>query len=189
MSDVSVAAALRSLARLVVIEAPGGCGKTFQACEYASDAAGTIGAGRVLVPDHTHAAIDVFSSRIADRRRVEIRTIDSLIAQIGSAYCHTLGLPSDVAEWARRQGNQGYKQVAERVARLLPASPMVSTALARRYPVLICDEHQDASADQHAVVMGMHSTGASLRVSAIRCSVLARHRKSSAMPMSNAGIA
>ncbi|MDA9426231.1 ATP-binding domain-containing protein [Bradyrhizobium sp. CCBAU 53380] len=164
MSDESVAAALRSPVRLVVIEAPGGCGKTFQACEYASDAAGTIGTGRVLVLAHTHAAVDVFSSRIADRRRVEIRTIDSLIAQIGSAYCHTLGLPSDVAEWARQQGNRGYKQVAERVAHLLSTSPMVSTALARRYPVVICDEHQDASADQHAVVMAVHSAGASLRV-------------------------
>jgi hypothetical protein len=164
MSDESVAAALRSPTRLVVIEAPGGCGKTFQACEYASDAAGTIGAGRVLVLAHTHAACDVFSSRIADRRRVEVRTIDSLIAQISSAYCHSLGLPADVAEWVRQQGNQGYKQVAERVARLLSASRMVSTALARRYPVLICDEHQDALSDQHAVVMAVHNAGASLRV-------------------------
>jgi len=164
MSDECVAAALRSPVRLVVIEAPGGCGKTFQACEYASDAAGTIGAGRVLVLAHTHAACDVFSSRIADRRRVEVRTIDSLISQIGSAYCHNLGFPADVAEWARKQGNQGYKQVAERVARLMSASPMVSTALARRYPILICDEHQDASAEQHAVVIAMHNAGASLRV-------------------------
>jgi DNA helicase-2/ATP-dependent DNA helicase PcrA len=120
--------------------------------------------GRVLVLAHTHAACDVFSSRIADRRRVEVRTIDSLISQIGSAYFHNLGLPSDVAEWTRQQGSKGYQEVAKRVARLLSTSPMISTALARRYPIVICDEHQDASTEQHAVVMAMYSAGASLRV-------------------------
>ena len=37
MGDVSVAATLRSSARLVVVEAPGGCGKTFQGASYARD--------------------------------------------------------------------------------------------------------------------------------------------------------
>jgi UvrD-like helicase C-terminal domain len=37
-------------------------------------------------------------------------------------------------------------------------------ALLLRYPIVICDEHQDASADQHAMVMAIHKAGAALRV-------------------------
>ena len=85
MSDASVAAALRSAAPLVVIEAPAGCGKTHQGAAYARDVAqGTR--DRLLIITHTHAACGVFADRTAGLgRHVEIRTIDSLIAQIGGA--------------------------------------------------------------------------------------------------------
>lgn len=49
MSDKSVAEALRSDARLVVVEAPGGCGKTYQGAEFARDAAPALGGGRLLI--------------------------------------------------------------------------------------------------------------------------------------------
>ena len=91
MSDVSVAAALRSPARLVVVEAPAGCGKTFQGAEYAREIAGKIGDRRVLILTHTHAACDVFASRTRGTEgRVDIRTIDRLIGQIAaeSEYFH-----------------------------------------------------------------------------------------------------
>ena len=81
MSDASVAAALRSSERLVVVEAPAGCGKTFQGAQYARDIAESIGGGRVLILAHTHAAVDVFASRTREAgRHVDIRTIDSLIS-------------------------------------------------------------------------------------------------------------
>ena len=44
MSGATVSAALRSSARLVVIEAPAGCGKTWQGAQYAQEIAGTMGA-------------------------------------------------------------------------------------------------------------------------------------------------
>jgi DNA helicase-2/ATP-dependent DNA helicase PcrA len=106
----------------------------------------------------------VFAARVSDHRRVDIRTIDSLIAQISSMYHAPLGLPADAASWARGQGDAGYRTLAERSAKLLARSPMVAVALAQRYPLVICDEHQDCSADQHAVVMAIHATGASLRL-------------------------
>jgi superfamily II DNA or RNA helicase len=56
MGDVSVAATLRSSARLVVVEAPGGCGKTFQGASYARDIAPYLGDGRLLILTHTNAA-------------------------------------------------------------------------------------------------------------------------------------
>lgn len=41
---------------------------------------------------------------------------------------------------------------------------MVAAALARRYLIVICDEHQDCSGDQHAIGMALHFGGARLRV-------------------------
>jgi hypothetical protein len=41
---------------------------------------------------------------------------------------------------------------------------MIAGTVARRHPVIICDEHQDSSGDQHAVVMALHTGGARLRV-------------------------
>lgn len=102
MSDASVAAALRSDARLVVIEAPAGCGKTFQAAEYAREAASAVRQGqRILILTHTHAACSVFTARTKGAGpRVQIGTIDSLIVQIATAYHHVLDLPFDVSAWA-----------------------------------------------------------------------------------------
>lgn len=165
MSDASVAAALRSQARLVVIEAPAGCGKTYQGAGYAYDLAPTLGHGRLLVLAHTHAACDVFATKARSASaRIEIRTIDSLIAQIAAAYHTVLGLPADPSAWARRNPGIGYKQLAYKVAHLLDQAPMVAHAMTQRYPVVICDEHQDCSSDQHAVAMALHRAGAALRV-------------------------
>ena len=164
MSDTTVAAALRSSARLVVVEAPAGCGKTFQGAAYAGDVAGQVDHGRVLILAHTHAACDVFASRTrATAGRVDIRTIDSLIGQVATAYHLSLGLPKDTGAWARIQ-KDGYAELACKVAHLLRASPMIARSVVQRYPILICDEHQDASADQHAIAMACHQAGAKVRI-------------------------
>jgi hypothetical protein len=163
MSDASVAAALHSTAPLVVIEAPAGCGKTHQGAAYARDMAqGTR--ERLLIVTHTHAACGVFADRTSGLgRHVEIRTIDSLIAQICGAYHAGLGLPADIAAWTRRT-KHGHKILAARVAQLVARYPIVATALATRYPTIVCDEHQDSSADQHAIVMALLRQGARVRI-------------------------
>ncbi len=164
MSDMSVAAALRSPARLVVVEAPAGCGKTYQGAQYARDVSGRVGDGRVLILTHTHAACNMFAAHTHGAGgRVDIRTIDSLIAQIAGAYHLPLGLPADTGGWARNR-KAGYDELAAKVADLLRASPMIARSLAQRYPIVICDEHQDASADQHMVAMACHEGGASVRI-------------------------
>lgn len=164
MSDASVANALRSNARLVVIEAPAGCGKTYQGAEYARDVAPLIGRGRLLILTHTHAACDVFASRTSGlQSRVDIRTIDSLIVQIATVYHSALQLPPDAGAWARTRKN-GYSELATKAADLLRLSPMIGRSLAQRYPIIICDEHQDASAEQEAVVLACHDAGASVRI-------------------------
>ena len=164
MSDESVAKALRSPARLVVVEAPAGCGKTTQGSQYAKDLAPSMMGGRILILAHTHAACDVFSTRTRGcDGRVEVYTIDSLICQIAGAYHAALGLPADVAGWARRQ-KDGYTLLAAKVRRLLAVSPMIARSVTQRYPVVVCDEHQDASADQHNLAIACHDAGASVRI-------------------------
>ena len=102
MSDASVHTALRSDAPLVLVEAPAGCGKTHQGADYARDVA-VDRSNRLLILTHTHAACSVFAERTrGSGSRVEIRTIDSLIAHIATAYHLGLGLPADVPTWARR---------------------------------------------------------------------------------------
>jgi DNA helicase-2/ATP-dependent DNA helicase PcrA len=164
MSDASVHAALRSDAKLVVVEAPAGCGKTYQGAEYAVSVAPKLGDGRLLILAHTHAAVDVFAARTTRiGSRVEIRTIDSLISQVAAAYHSVLGLPADPGIWVREREN-GHALLAAMAATLLSRSPIICQALVHRYPVITCDEHQDASADQHAIVTALHRAGAAVRI-------------------------
>jgi superfamily II DNA or RNA helicase len=150
--------------RLVVIEAPAGCGKTHQGAEYV----GELAAGsrdRVLILTHTHAACSVFAERTRGLgSHVEIRTIDSLIAQVATAYHAGLGVTADPMIWVRQRPNDGYTQLAGKVAVLLKRYPMIAEVVARRYRTVICDEYQDSSADQHAIAMALHGGGARLRI-------------------------
>lgn len=165
MSDKLVAELLRSDEPLAVIEAAAGCGKTYQGAEYARDAAAAMSGGRVLILTHTHAACSVFQARTAaNNARVEIKTIDALIAQIAGVYHQPLGLPSDVTSWAWQDGGKNFEVLATRVSAYLAHQPMISSALATRYPIVICDEHQDSSPDRHAIIMALHRNGAKLRI-------------------------
>lgn len=164
MSDESVSAALRSDAQLVVVEAPAGCGKTHQGADYALALASAADTQRLLILAHTHAACTVFAGRTNNAgSRIEISTIDSLIARIAGAYHLGLGLPADIATWVR-QRQDGYGEIAVRVAALLRRHPMIATAAARRFPVVLCDEHQDSSGDQHAIVMALAGRGSRVRL-------------------------
>ncbi len=163
MSDERVRAALRSDAHLVVVEAPAGCGKTYQGSHYARDVLTTLDVGRPLILTHTHAACSVFAEGTRGSSRVDIRTIDSVIGTLGGAYHSGMGLPTDVAGWIRQRPD-GYGELAAKVANLLRRHPMIAAALARRYPIIICDEHQDSSVHQHAIVMSLLNQGAKLRI-------------------------
>jgi hypothetical protein len=165
MSDESVAKLLRSNEPFVLIEASAGCGKTFQGATYARDVANSIGTGRLLILTHTHAACAVFAERTKGAgARVEIKTIDALIAQIATAYHKPLGLPRNLSSWAWQDNGRGFDIMATKVATFLRLQPMVAKTLAHRYPIIICDEHQDSSVDQHSVVMALRGGGAMLRI-------------------------
>jgi hypothetical protein len=165
MSDRSVAEALRSTAPRVIIDAPAGTGKTYQAADYARDVARQLRDGeRALVLAHTHAACDVFSARVAGLgSRVRVGTFDSLIFQIASAYHRSLRLPADVRAWSIDQGQNSFGALATMVHELLARSSAITGALAARHPVMICDEHQDASEDQHGIVDLLIAAGSKAR--------------------------
>jgi DNA helicase-2/ATP-dependent DNA helicase PcrA len=117
-----------------------------------------------MILTHTHAACSVFADRTKGvGSRVEIRTFDSVIAHIASAYHAGLGLPADTVIWVR-QRKEGYADLAVKVAELLKRYPMIAASMAERYPVVICDEHQDTSGDQHSIAMALLAQGAKLRV-------------------------
>ena len=165
MSDEAVAKLLRSSEPLVIIEASAGCGKTYQGAAYAQDIANSIGFGRLLILTHTHAACTVFAERTKGAgSRVDIKTIDGLITQIATAYHKPLGLPPNLVPWAWQDDGKGFDVMATKVAAFLRMQPIVARALAQRYPVIICDEHQDSSVDQHGVVMALRGAGAKLRI-------------------------
>jgi len=164
MRDEEVASLLDSNNPLVVVEAPAGCGKTFQGSAYAARVSAAANTDRLLVLTHTHAAKEAFGAATGGgARRVDIRTIDSFITSIASSYSPSLGFPSDVGRWAQsREG--GFAEVASRVATLLTNNPYISDAIAERYPIVICDEHQDSSTHQNSIVMSLLKSGARVRI-------------------------
>lgn len=164
MTDERVRAALRSNAPLVVVEAPAGCGKTHQGADYAQETAAKAKRRRLLILTHTHAACSMFADRAKGAgSRVEIRTIDSVIAHIAGVYHRGLGLPPDTAAWIRRN-KEGHGKLAIKVNALLKRHTMIVASLARRYPLVVCDEHQDSSGDQHSIAMALLEQGARVRI-------------------------
>ncbi|MGD0680088.1 MAG: ATP-dependent helicase [Polyangiaceae bacterium] len=178
MSDESVRSALRQDDPLVVIEAPAGCGKTHQAADYACESVASGRFRRPLILTQTHAACAVFAGRTGSSG--EIRTIDSLISQVGSIYHRGLGLPPDVGAWVREDSAKRYAQLAQKVASLLLRHRMIGAALAKRHGIVICDEHQDSTAEQHAIVMALHEQGARIRIFADPMQAIFRERASAA---------
>lgn len=149
----------------MVVEAPAGCGKTFQGAAYAREVSQTLEQGRLLILTHTHGACGVFAERTRGlARRVDIRTLDSLIGQVATVYRRALGLPDNLSTWAYQNDGEGFDIMATKVAGYLERHPIVREALARRYPLVICDEHQDASEAQHRAVMALRLGGAHLRI-------------------------
>ncbi|GEP53953.1 UvrD-helicase domain-containing protein [Reyranella soli] len=165
MSDDDVAHLLRSDETLVIIEAPAGCGKTFQGASYAKDVAATLERGRLLVLAHTHAACGEFRKRTQGAsNRVEVKTVASLATEIVSVYHKALDVPPHAETWAWKDNGEGFNEIAQKCADLLTRHPMIGRALVCRYPVVICDEHQDCTPHQHAILMALHRGGAKLRI-------------------------
>ncbi|MDQ8188480.1 ATP-dependent helicase [Pelagicoccus sp. SDUM812002] len=164
MTDDQVAELLKSKHPLVMIEAPAGCGKTYQAANFAAHEADHIGAKKILTLTHTHAACSVIAERTELlKQRIDIRTLDSFIYQIANAYRIALGLSEDIAAWVRSTEGS-HEQLANMVSNFVVGNPIVSGVLAQQYPVIICDEHQDSSVSQERLLLAICNSGARVRI-------------------------
>lgn len=147
--------ALRSEIRNVVVTAPAGCGKTFEACRYACEAAAQLSSDqRVLFLAHTNAAVQEFVMRTRrESQRVHAATIDSFCLDVLIPYASRLGLPAPLQHHVGHgQDSVSFRSLSSHVAQLFRRSPSIARLYADQYPVVILDEHQDASPNQHEVV-------------------------------------
>jgi superfamily I DNA/RNA helicase len=155
MTLESVRRALRSNEPNVLIEAPAGCGKTYEAAELAAEVGTQLPEGaQVLVLAHTNAAVQEFSRRIRNTgARVRATTIDAFCLDLLIPYAPRLNLPSPLQRnVGLGDGRLAFHGLAPATSNLLSRCPSVAAMLAFRYPIVILDEHQDTNQSQHRVV-------------------------------------
>ena len=153
MAVEDVRRALRSDARVVAIEAPAGCGKTYEAAAAAADLAKDLREGReLLLLAHTNAAVGEFRRRVRERKvRVRASTLDAFALELITPYAAALGLPSPVAP-GDGHGQVPFRELARKAAELLRRAPSLARALGHHYPVIFLDEHQDTRVEQDQLV-------------------------------------
>jgi hypothetical protein len=158
LSDVRTA--LRSDAPLVVVEAPAGCGKTFEAVACAIDLATTLRDHQeVLLLAHTNAAVAEFKRRVRrERARVHATTLDAFALRLVAPYAQALGLPSPLTP-GTGTGEVPFDQLAPKGLELLRRAPSLAAALRAHYPVILLDEHQDARQEQHDLAIELGGSG------------------------------
>jgi len=158
---------LHSAAPVVIIEAAGGCGKTTKAARYAGEAAERLSSGKVLLLSHTHAACGEFQRKCAaPGKKIDVETCDSFCLKAIGAYARPLGLPAPIeSHLGRPEGGVSFGELASKAAELFRRAPTVARAVAAHYPVVVLDEHQDASTHQHETVRLLREIGgARLRI-------------------------
>ena len=156
---------LHSDAPLVVIEAAAGCGKTWTAAKFAKEMSSRLDHQRVLLLSHTHGACGEFHRRCAGPGlRIDVETCDSFALKVVGPYATALGLPFPLDHLVGRDG-VSFETIRSKAADLVGRSPTIARLISARYPVIILDEHQDASLTQHELVMTLMEVGGSrLRV-------------------------
>ncbi|HEX3527370.1 MAG TPA: ATP-dependent helicase [Thermoanaerobaculia bacterium] len=158
---------LHSQAPVVVVEAPGGCGKTWTAAQFAKEMSARLMSGRVLLLSHTHAACGQFQKRChGPGLRVDVETCDSFCLKIVAPYARVLGLPHPLELYLGREpAGVPFSVLSEKAVELLSRSPTIARTIAECYPTIILDEHQDSSNAQHKMIMLLREIGlAKLRI-------------------------
>jgi hypothetical protein len=161
-----VDALLHSEAPLVVIEAAAGCGKTWTAAKFAQEMSARLERQRVLLLSHTHAACGEFHRRcVGPQLQIDIDTCDSFALKVVGPYAPALGLPFPLGDAIGRIGGVSFASLNAKAVELVRRSPTIARLISARYPVIILDEHQDASLSQHELAMTlMQMGGAKLRI-------------------------
>ncbi|GLK78105.1 hypothetical protein GCM10008171_33590 [Methylopila jiangsuensis] len=156
---------LHSDAPLVVVEAAAGCGKTWTAAKFAKEMSARLDHQRVLLLSHTHGACGEFHRRcVGPGLRIDVETCDSFALKVVGPYAAALSLPYPFDHLVGRS-ELPFETIRTKAADLVRRSPTVARLISARYPVIILDEHQDASLTQHELAMTLMAVGGSrLRV-------------------------
>jgi hypothetical protein len=146
---------------VVVVEAAAGCGKTHEAVAAALALGQGLAPGQeVLLLTHTNAARSVFETRIREvRASARMQTIDSLAFEIVQRYAPHLDLPQPILPNSVHAGHPSFEDIQRHAAELLRAAPAIAEGLAWRHPILLVDEHQDSSSQQHEIVERISAAG------------------------------
>ena len=160
----SILRVLNSAAPLVAIEAAAGCGKTWTAATFATECAGQMDHGRVLLLSHTHAACGEFQRRCSGADRgIDIDTCDGFALKIVGPYAAAMALPQPLDEHLGRGRSVPFSLLSRTAVELFRRAPSVAATISRCYPVIIVDEHQDSSETQHEMVMSLCRHGSRVR--------------------------
>ena len=162
----TVDALLHSEAPLVVVEAAAGCGKTSTAAKFAKEMSVRLEGQRVLLLSHTHAACGEFQRRCTGAHlKIDVETCDSFALKVASPYAAALGLPFPLGNAIGRRDGVPFASLNAGAVELVRRSSTIARLISSQYPVIILDEHQDASVTQHALAIAlMRVGGAKLRI-------------------------
>lgn len=145
----------------IVIVAPAGHGKTYEAVALAGRVASSLPPRReILFLAHTNAAVDEARRRaMRDGVPMRCRTFDSFTVELVTAYAAALGLPAPLRPGTH--GTSTFAEVSHAALQLLDRSPAIAQALGRHFPMVIADEHQDARVEHHELCLLLQSEGGS----------------------------
>lgn len=137
---------------ILLINAPAGHGKTYEAAQAARDLAAALpNAHRVLLLSHTNAARHAFRAATMERSpRVVHQTLDSFAHALVETHATYLGVP--VPLYPDEPGHPSFTEMRQKALALLRRAPAVARAIALGHPVILVDEHQDSSRAQHELV-------------------------------------
>jgi hypothetical protein len=158
---------LNSSESFVGVEAAAGAGKTHLACRLSSDLAdGLKPYQNVLFLSHTNAARDVFRRRALDSSklvgRATLRTLDAFVLEALAPYARLFGLPVPLVPPAPIPAGW-FARPRRLAASLLEQKPAIASAIVARFPMVIADEHQDASRAHHRMLVALAGAGARVR--------------------------
>jgi DNA helicase-2/ATP-dependent DNA helicase PcrA len=141
---------------MLLIHAPAGHGKTEEAVVAAHRVAQDLPAGvEVLFLTHTNGARETFNRRLG-RSAAVMKTIHSLAAEIVELYAAPLGLPRPLQPI---EGKPTFDGMVRHAVDVLTRRPEVARGLAVRHPLILVDEYQDCSRDQHDLVQLIAQAG------------------------------
>jgi len=153
---------------VIAVDAPAGAGKTHLACTVAFASVPKLKPYQeVLFLSHTNAARDVFRRRVSGEGRassgIALKTLDTFCIDVLSPYADLWGLPTPLRpptpiprDW--------FLDVRRKAATLFERRLEIARAAAHRYPLVLADEHQDASIHHNSIIQSLARVGSRVRM-------------------------